>query len=784
MSKLDIVGQRKTRVDGIAKVLGQAKYTADLKRKDMLIGKALFAKYPHAIIKAIDVSKAAQLEGVVAVMTAKDLPGRNGYGILVPDKPVIADGKTKYQGDPVALVAAVSAEIAQKALDLIEVDYEPLPAYDDPREAMKESAIKIHENHPAAENGNILCLLKLDRGDVEKAFAEADIVIENDYETPMVDHCYLEPDLCIAEPDPMTGGLILTSPGQAVYATKRCLAPVFGLPQHKIRSVSPVVGGGFGGKEDSTLDVCAVAGVLALKTKRPVYFELTREEVFRTTGKRHATFIKHRMAATKDGKITAVDVETVLDKGAYVSMGGTKAPLHGVTMRAIVYAGGTYAIPNARSRAYSVFTNHPYSCAFRGFGAPQVQFAVECQMDELAKKLNMDPTELRLKNMLRDGDCMITGQVMKESRGLGLGECIEKVKERIKWDQPIDRGEGVVKRGRGFGAFIYGTGIPLLFEGSSCFASLQLDGTLNIAVSSTEMGQGLSTALSQMAAETLGAKFEDVVVTYSDTSLAPDSGPTVGSRSAVMVGNAVVNACTQLRDRMLGFAAKQFFKADPRDVTIKDGKVFIAAQPEKFEKLAVVTAKAFVSQIPLSVVGTWYPPQPTFSSEDGQGSPYHAYAFGAQAVEVEVDTETGVINLLRSVFACDVGKAINPTIVEGQMEGGVAQAIGWGIMEETVMSGGVMQNTAFHNYMIPTVKDVPNLESIIVEHPNELGPFGAKGIGEPPIVAAAPAIRNAVYDALGIKINTIPLTARQVLMAIKQNAAKVQESRGGRNGQN
>jgi CO/xanthine dehydrogenase Mo-binding subunit len=784
VNELDVVGQRKNRVDGIAKVLGQAKYSADQKRKDMLIGKALFAKYPHAIIKAIDVSKAAQLEGVVAVMTAKDLPGRNGYGVLVPDKPVIAQGKTRYQGDPLALVAAVSAEIAQKALNLIEVDYEPLPAYDDPREAMKEGAIKIHENHPVAEDGNILCLLKLDRGNVEKAFAEADIVIENDYETPMVEHCYLEPDVCIAEPDPRTGGLVLTSPGQAVYANKRCLAPVFGLPQHKIRFISPLVGGGFGGKEDSTLDVSAMAGVLALKTKRPVYFELTREEVFRTTGKRHATYITHRMAATKDGKITAIDVKTVMDKGAYVSMGGTKAPLHGVTMRTLVYAGGTYAIPNARARSYSVFTNHPYSCAFRGFGAPQAEFAVECQVDELARKLNMDPTELRLKNMLRDGDCTITGQVMKKSRGLGLGECIEKVKERFKWDEPIDRGDGVVKRGKGFAAFIYGTGIPLPFEGASCFATLQMDGTLNVAVSTTEMGQGLNTALTQMAAETLGVKFEDVVVTCSDTGLTPDSGPTVGSRSAVMVGNAVVNACKQLRDRLLALASKQFFKADPRDLTIRDGKVFVIGQPEKAEKLAAIVPKAYVSQVPLAVVGTWYPPQPSFSSEDGQGNPCHTYAFGAQAVEVEVDTETGVIKVLRSVFACDVGKAINPTLVEGQMEGGVAQAIGWGIMEENIMSGGVMQNTAFHNYMIPTVKDLPNLESIIVEHPNELGPFGAKGIGEPPIMTAAPAIRNAVYDAIGIKINTIPLTARQVLKAIQQNAKSSIESRGGGNGRN
>lgn len=771
MSRLQIVGERLNRVDGLAKALGRAKYTADMKRKDMLIAKALFAKYPHAMIKRVDVSKAAMLDGVVTVMTAKDLPGRNAYGVLVPDKPVIAADKTRYEGDPVALVAAVSEEIAKQALKLIEVDYEPLPSYDDPREAMKKDAVKIHENHPVAEDGNILCVIKLDRGDVEKAFAEADIIIENDYETPMVEHCYLEPDVCIAEPDPLTGGLTITSAAQAVYANKRCLAPVFGLPQNKIRIVSPIVGGGFGGKEDSSLDVSAIAGVLAIKTGKPVYFELTREEVFRTTGKRHATYIKHRLAATKEGKITAIDVETIMDKGAYVSMGGARSPIHGVTMRTAVYSAGPYAVPNARARSYSVFTNHPYSCAFRGFGAPQAQFAVECQIEELAKRLKMDSTELRLKNMLRDGDCTITGQVMRESRGLGLGECIAKVKERFAWDKEIDQGKGAIKRGKGFGTFIYGTGVPLPFEGASCYATLQNDGTLNIAMGTTEMGQGLSTALTQIAAETLGVRYEDVLVMFSDTAISPDSGPTVASRSVVMVGNAVAHACNQLRDRILKVAGEHFFKADPRDLTLQNGKIFLIGRPEEAESLATVAVKGYFSQVPLSAVGTWYPPAPTFSGVDGQGNPCHAYAFGAQAVEVEVDTETGVISVSRSVFACDIGKAINPVNVEGQMEGGVAQAIGWSLMEENIMENGVMQNAAFHNYMIPTVKDLPDLESIIVEHPNELGPFGAKGIGEPPIIAAGPAIRNAVWDATGIKMNAIPLTARQVLRAIKENQA-------------
>jgi CO/xanthine dehydrogenase Mo-binding subunit len=766
---LNIVGQSVARAEALAKATGRAKYTSDFKRGDMLVAKALWAKYPHALIKSIDTSAAEQLAGVAAVMTAKDLPGRNGYGILVPDKPVIADGKTRYEGDPVALVAAVTEEIATKALELIKVEYEILPAYDDPREAMKDDAVLIHPKHPAADKGNLLTVVKLDRGDVDKAFQEADIVIENYYETPMVEHCYFEPDVCIAEPDDITGGLHLICAQQAVYATRRCLAPVFNLPHSKVRVSSPIVGGGFGGKEDSSLDVAAVAGVLALKTRKTVCFELTREEVFRTTGKRHATYIKHRLAATKDGKITAVDVETVLNKGAYTSMGGLREPAHAVTMRTAAYAAGVYAAASAKARSYSVFTNTPYSCAFRGFGVPQAIYAIECQIDELARKLNMDPIELRRKNILRDGDRTIYGQVMKESRGLGLEECMDKVRDSIGWNKPLAQGTGPVKRGRGFAVFMYGTGIPLLFEGASCFAVLNNDATLNINVAITEMGQGAMTVMAQMAAETLGLRYEDVVVSISDTGRSPDSGPTVGSRSTVMVGNAVVDACQQLKDRLLAFAGKALFKADPRDLVLEGGKMFVNGKPETAENLATVIAKAFVSQVPLAATGVWYPPQPSFRGEDGQGEPMHAYAFGAHAVEVSVDTETGVITVDRSVFACDVGKAINPDAVEGQMEGGAAQGIGWGIMEETIMENGVMQNASFHNFMIPTVKDLPDLESIIVEHPNELGPYGAKGIGEPPIIPAAPAIRNAVWDALGIKMNAIPLTARTVLAEIKKS---------------
>lgn len=764
----DIVGKDIKRVDAVAKVLGTAKFSGDFSKDGAVIGKALYAQYPHAKIIRIDTSQAEKLDGVLTIMTAKDLPGRNGYGAIVPDKPVIADSKTRYAGDPVALVAALNEKIALQALKLIKVEYQVLPVYDDPREAMKDEALNIHENHPCADKGNILTVVSLDRGDVDHAFAEADLIVENDYETPMVDQAYLEPDICIAEYDPLTGGLILISPQQGVYATKRSLAPVFGLPQSKIKVVSPIVGGGFGGKEDSTLDVCAAAGVLALQTKSKVYFELSREEVFRTTNKRHPAYIKHRIAATKDGRITAIDVTTVLDKGAYVSLGGLRDPFNAVTQRTVAYAGGTYAIPNARVKSYSVFTNHPYSGAFRGFGVPQANFAIESQLDELAAKLKMDPIEIRLKNILRHGDRAIFGQVMQESRGLGLEECIEKVRSKMNWTRELAPVNSLIKRGRGIAVFMYGTGIPLSLEGANCYATLQTDGSLTVNVAVTEMGQGIITALSQLAAETVGINIDDVLIRYSDTEAAPDCGATVASRSATMIGNAVVDACQKLRKRMISTGAL-ILNSDPGEIDIRSGKVMIKGKPQTAVPLAAVVGKAYASQVSLSVVGSWYPPMPSFSSKDGQGDLNHAFTFGAHGVEIEVDTETGVINVTKSVLACDVGKAINPVNVEGQMEGGVAQAIGWSLMEEHFMNEGIMENASFHNFLIPTIKDLPLLESIIVEHPNELGPYGAKGIGEPPILAAAPAIRNALYNATGIKLNVIPLTPQRVLQAIRGN---------------
>ena len=768
MQELHCVGHSVERSDARAKVTGDAIYTPDLIRPDMLVAKALWPKYPHALIKSIDVSKAQALPGVEAVMTAKDLPGRNSYGPMVADKPVIAEDKVCYEGDPVAILAAVDEETALAALKLIEVEYEVLPAYDDPREAIKDDAVVIHPGSPFAEKGNLLTTVSVNCGDVDEAFAKADIIIENDYETPMVEHCYFEQDIAIAEPNRVTGGITITSPNQAVFQGRRTLAGVFNLPQAKVHCLCPLVGGGFGGKEDSCLDVSAVAGVLALKTKKPVCFQLTREEVFRTTGKRHPCYIHHKLGAMKDGTIVAVEATTYLNKGAYVSMGGAKAPAYGVTMRTAIYAAGTYYVPNARTRSYSVYTNNPYGNAFRGFGVPQATFAMECQMEELAKQLNMDPFEVRRKNMFKHGDKTITGTYMTKQRGLGLGECFDVIEKEMGWDKPFDHGTGPIRRGRGIAAFMYGTGIPLYFEGSSANLLFNTDGSLQLAYSSTEMGQGISTSGAQIAAEVLGLKLEDIQVTFSDTQTSADSGPTVGSRSTVLVGNAIKNGAEILRDRLFPVAAKMIGGgADVRDLDAADSRIFLKADPSVGFTYAEVVFKAYMSQVPLAAIGSWYPPQPGFTQPDGQGNTMHAYAFGVHGIELEVDTETGELTILKSKFACDIGKAINPIIVEGQMDGSAVQAMGWGIMEEQFMKGGRMENPSFHGFLIPTTLDVPDHDSYIVECPNELGPFGAKGIGEPGIIPGAPAIRNAFLDATGVRMNTIPLTPVRVTEALE-----------------
>ncbi len=755
------VGKSLPRPDSLAKATGAAKYTADLlhSRKDLLYAKALFPPYGHARIVRIDVSKAAALKGVAAVMTADDLPGANGYGGMIPDKPVIAKDEVLYEGDPVAILAAEDAATAERAVALIEVEYEPLESFDDPQQMLREGAPRLHKDYVVPKDNNVSDAVTVKKGDVEEAFRNADVIIDNWYKTPMLDHAYLEPDVAIAEPDPVQGGLVIYSPQHAVQLAKRAMSDAFNLPQSKIRVVSQIVGGGFGGKEDSTFDVSVIAGVLALKTGRPVYYEFTRDEVFKNTGKRHACTIHHQLAATREGKLLGIKVDTVIDKGAWKS-------IDAIPSRTAQYAGGPYSIDHALCRSWSVFTNHPYGCAFRGLGNPQAHFAMESQMDELARTLGMDPVELRMKNILRHGDSTIWGQVMLEERGLGLEECIRRVCQDRIFQTPLDQSDPRVRRGRGIACFLYGTGTGMPTDGAHCLVQAQPDGSVNIGAAASELGQGFIIAMKQLAADTLGVSADKVSIDFSDSAASLESGATVASRTTVLTGNAIVDGCRQLRQRFQKVGA-EMLHCDARTCEIENDTVYPAGCPERAIPLKAVIARAFVSQVPLGAVGSWYPPM-TYPNPENQGDKMHTYAFGCQGVRVAVDIETGELTVEDAVLACDVGKAINPGTVEGQMQGGMAQAIGWALMEEQFMVNGKMKNHTYHDYLIPTAMDLPNLRTILVEHPNCLGPFGAKGVGEPPIVGAAPAIRAAVRDAIGISINEIPMTPVRIMEALRK----------------
>ena len=768
MVKKQVVGESLPRPDALAKVQGRARYIKDMlkSRKEVLIGRALFPPYAHARIVSIDVREATCLPGVAAVVTAKDLPGFNGYGVAALDKPVLAENEVRFQGDPVVFVAAKDQKTVDQALSLISVEYEPLSVCEDPREALKPNASLIHKNHPLSKNNNISSQWRVEKGKAHEAIAQADIILESDFETQMADHAYLEPEICIAEPDEITGGITLIAPGHSPHLTCRSLAAAFGLPHSKVHVVSPIVGGSFGGKEDSNLEIAVMAGILALKTGCAVICEYTREESLRNTGKRHASYSHRKLAATKDGILTAIVADITIEKGAYKSVDP-------IPQRMAMYGGGVYRVPNAWVEARSVFTNHTYGCAFRGLGVPQAIFSIECQMDDLARSLQMDPVKLRLKNILEDGDQTITGQVMKSSRGLGLKKCIELACQRVRWDQPLKQStEPAIRRGRGIAVFMYGTGTGYPNDGAHCFLNLQMDGSLMVGIATVEMGQGGLVAMAQMAAQAMGIAFEKVNINYSDNHTSPEAGATVASRSTVFLGNAIVNGCMILKERMLKCAG-QILGADFRDLELLEGIIQVKQKPEVYVGLPEAIRYAFSHQVPLSAVGSWYPPLNRLDPVKGQDTRMHTYTFGAYIAEVSVDIGTGIYTLDRSVLACDLGKAINPQAAEGQMEGGVAQGIGFAMMEKFDWKNGISITDTYHNYLIPTAMDLPKLETIIVEESNELGPFGAKGIGEPPVVGVAPAIRNALYDALGIPFYTLPITPMKVLAAIKQREREV-----------
>jgi len=761
ISDLSVVGRPVSRTDARLKASGKLAFGGDYPQEGFLHGKILRSPYPHALIKSIRIDKARELPGVIAVLTAGDVPGRNGFGVVIPDQPVICGDKVRFVGDAVALVAAETEAIAQKALSLIEVDYDPLPGVFDPREALKPGASPIHEK------GNLLASHKLVKGDVEKGFSEADVILERTYKVPFVEHGYLEPDMTMAIPH-ADGSVLIQGPMQAPFTLRRNVAAVLGMPINSVRARSVSMGGGFGGKEDSPIDIGCRAAVLAVHTKRPVCLSLEREEVTLQTAKRHPHIMEVKVGAKKDGRIVAFQGTIYNEKGAYASLG----PL--VNIHSAIMMPGPYEIPHCRVNAYLGYTNHPFGGAMRGFGAPQVCFAHESMMDELALELKMNPLEIRRINAFRLGSKTATGQILKES--MGLREAIEACAAAFDWDRRYrEAGYGDPERSRrrgvGMALGFYRTSIGTGFDGCGANVYVHEDGSVLLYTGITELGQGSFTVLPQICAEELGVEVEDIRLVAPDTDLVPESGPTVGSRSTTLMGNAILLAARQVKESLLETASEMLFIPVER-LEAKKRRLYDRENPGRFVSFKDAAARCMGMGRRLIGQGWWAPPPLGVNSETLQGDPYFVYAYSAQMAEVIVDMQTGEVEVTEHVAAFDIGKAINPQAVEGQIEGGVAMGLGYALMEEVVLKDGYIQNLNFQDFLIPTVLDVPKVKPIILEMKTQYGPYGAKGMGEMPNIPAAPAIINAIAHACGGRVRTLPASPERVYWAMKERAER------------
>lgn len=731
---MSVLGQSPPRIDAVGKVTGETPYPGDINMPGQLWMKVLFARRPHARIKGLDVSNAERAAGVVRVFTARDVPV-NEFGLIFFDAPVLVNDIVRWVGEKVACVVAETEKQAEHALDLIEAEYEDLPVTTDPRQAMKEDALQIHPHYER----NIMRHIPIRKGDVTRGFAEADVVVEGVYHTPAQEHAYLQPEAGLGYIDE-EGRITVLVAGQWTHEDQTQIAHALNLPEEKIRVIYPAIGGAFGGREDMSVQI--ILALAAWKLQRPVKIIWSREESIIGHHKRHPMWIKHKLGAKRDGQLIAAEVEVISDAGAYAYT-STK-----VLGNAALTCTGPYEIPNVKVDAYAVATNNVPSGAFRGFGGPQGHFAAETQMNKLAEELGMDPVTLRLKNVLREGSLLST-QTPLPGGPVSLEQVVRECAEKFGWkiesgmqkavssEQKAESGSFAVRnpqfvRGVGFACALKNVGFSFgAPEGAE--ATVELHGGEEIEKvivyhAGAEVGQGAHTVMAQMAANALNVPIEKIQMIVSDTATTGNSGSASASRMTWMSGHSIKGACE--------LALKKW-----RDE----------------ERPALATYK-YVA-----------PPTENYAPETGKSKPQLAYGYVAEAVEVEVNTETGQVRVVRVTCADDVGKAVNPRLIEGQVEGGVVQAQGWTIIENFVTKDGRVLTPYLSNYLIPGVMDVPELvDSVILEFPDENGPWGVRGMAEMPFIPLAPAVIAAVHNAAGVWINEFPLTPWRVLEALRK----------------
>ena len=764
-TKTCYVGARVPRVDAKEKVTGHAIYGFDVDLPGMLHGTTLRSPLPHAKIIEIETSDAMRAPGVRAVVAGRDFPFT--FGGAIKDQPFLAVDRVRYVGEPVVAVAAETEAAAMDALLKIRVKYEELPAVFDPREALREGSPLVHPNleryphsgHPIVPGTNVCVLRTYKLGDVEKGFAEADEIFEDEFSAHAVSHATIEPHVAVAQYLPTTGHYTIWSSTDRPYLLSRELAVGLGIPTDHIRYIVPYVGGAFGGK--NTLIAEAIAVALARFTRgRPVKVVFSRQEELTATQVRVGAFMKLKTGVKKDGTFIARRADIVWDSGAYLSNS------NGVAIRGAYTIFGPYRIPNIELISRLVYTNKEISGSYRGYGTTQVTWACESQMDMIAHNLGIDPLELRLKNAYAEGDRYINGQAL---HGVGLKETIERAAQEIGWGKKRQPSSTAKRYGKGMAVILKGTLTP---TSSCCFIKVNQEAKATVICTAPETGGGQKTVLSQIAADAIGLPLDSVAVTSPDTFITPYNDAVGSSRTTFHMGNAVLAAGQQVRRKILELAGKTL-NTDPDRLSLFEGKIFEEGVGER------ITVKALLSQtfgpaMDLLGEGLYNPADspllaadPDLKGWDGRMSSIF-WMFATHAVEVELDTETGVVKVVKVVAAHDVGHPINPVTCEQQIEGSVIMGLSNALFEELKMENGRILNDSLADYKLATVLDMPEIVPIIVEAPHKEGPFGAKGVGEPAAGAMAPAIANAIFDAAGVRIKDLPITAEKVWAALKE----------------
>lgn len=746
------VGTPLPKVDSIPKVTAQLRYGDDLTPSGVLYGKVLWSAHPHARVLSIGTSKAKTMPGVAAVLTAKDVPGQNRYGPMIRDAQVLAEGIVRYIGEPVAVVFAETEEQAAAARDAIRVEYQPLPGVFAPQEALNPEGPKIHPQ------GNILHQTGVHKGDLETGLAHAAVIVEDTYTTPFVEHAYLQPESGLAEPSP-DGGVKVMMDTQYPFGDARQLADILGLPLEKVRVVQLPSGGAFGAKNDMTVQPLLALGALA--TGRPVKITLTRAESLRHHVKKHRFVMRYKVGATQEAALTALQAQILMDTGAYASWGIE------VAEQSTVFATGPYQIPNIEIDHTTLYTNNPPCGAMRGFGINQVAFAMERSVDRIARKLGIDPFAIRRLNAMRPGSITSTGQVL--GRSVGYVETLDKVEAALKALPPreIDGrrvGVGVAGCFKNVGL---GLGADDVAEST---VELLPDGQVGLRVGASELGQGTVTAMAQIAAQTLGVPFSHIQVRHGDTGgEGPDSGPTCASRTTYLAGNATIAAALSLQAKVIALAA-EVNSLPPERLELAEGGIRHRETQQEVLPLAELAELAADRGVEMIAKGRFQAPT-TFPVEGkpAQDQVYKNYAtfgFGTQAAVVAVEPQTGTTKVLTIIACHDVGKAINPLNVHTQIEGSCLMGLGYALSEEFVMQEGWNLTDTLGKCRIPRVTEAPEIVTMIVEVEEPEGPYGAKGVAEIASLPTAPAIINAICDAVGVRITDLPADKKRILQAL------------------